>query len=83
MVLIEDCKFVGNTAFCKACMEAYEGQGEIISIYFLPEYMGKGYGKKLMDAALFELKKQGFSQAYLWVLEDNANARHFFGKVRL
>ena len=33
--------------------------GEIISLYFLPDYMGKGYGRLLLQAVAGELKKMG------------------------
>ena len=38
-----------------------------------------------MKAVISELKNMGYSKAYLWVLEDNENARQFyerFGFVR-
>ena len=56
------------------------GFGEIVSLYFLPEYMGKGYGRLLLQAAVGELSKMGYDRAYLWVLEENWNARHFYEK---
>lgn len=56
------------------------GFGEIMSLYFLPEYMGKGYGRLLLQAAVGEVEKMGFGQVFLWVLEENQNARHFYEK---
>lgn len=56
------------------------GFGEIISLYFLPEYMGKRYGGLLLQAVVSELKKMGFDKVFLWVLEENHNARHFYEK---
>jgi len=40
--------------------------------------MKKGYGSKLFDFVLSEINKQGFKNVFLWVLEDNANARKFY-----
>ena len=60
--------------------ERAAGFGEIISLYFLPEYIGKGYGRLLLQAAGSELKKMGFDKVFLWVLEGNQNARHFYEK---
>ena len=56
------------------------GFGEIISLYFLPEYMWKGYARLLLQAAVSELKKMGFDKVLLWVLEENQSARHFYEK---
>lgn len=54
--------------------------GEIVAIYTLPEYWGKGVGKSLMEAALDGLRKQGFTHFLLWVLEKNLRARRFYEK---
>lgn len=55
--------------------------GEVISIYFLPQYMGRGYGTLLMQAVLAELKNIGYQSCCLWVLEENERARHFYEKM--
>ena len=41
-------------------------------------YWGKGYGRKLMRVVMSELKEQGFSEVFLWVLEENTRARRFY-----
>ncbi|HPP36321.1 MAG TPA: GNAT family N-acetyltransferase [Clostridiales bacterium] len=64
---------------------------EIWRIYLKPEYIGKGFGTVLMEWGLEELRKKGYKQAVLWVLEDNHRARKFYerhgfvfdGKVRV
>lgn len=56
------------------------GFGEIISLYLLPEYMGKGYGRLLLQTVISELKNMGFHKVFLWVLEENQNARCFYEK---
>lgn len=58
-------------------MEEY---GEVVSIYLLPEHIGKGYGKLLFKSAVNELKKLGFNDIFLWVLEGNHRARRFYEK---
>ena len=50
----------------------------MISLYLLPEYMGKGYGKRLLETAVTELRKQGYANIFLWVLEENNRARNFY-----
>lgn len=48
-----------------------------MSIYVLPECQGKGIGKKLLLRAEDELKKK-WSEAILWVLNDNNAAVRFY-----
>ncbi len=80
LVMVQDGVFIGTSSFGKSRMAEMNGFGEIISLYFLPEYMGKGYGVLLLQAVVRELKKMGFDKAFLWVLEENHNARHFYEK---
>lgn len=80
LVMLDGDKIIGTSSYCKSRFESYKDWGEIISIYFLPEYMGKGYGKHLLEQAVQELKAMGFKQIFLWVLEDNHRARHFYEK---
>lgn len=78
MVCIQDGEYIGTSTFGKSRIEKYKDSGEVISIYLLPEYIGKGYGKKIMDTVMSELKKEGFREVFLWVLEENRRARHFY-----
>ena len=80
LVAVDNCKIVGTAGFCGSRWEKYSGYGEIVSIYFLPDYIGKGYGKNLIEACIYELKKLGFKNVLLWVLEENYRARHFYEK---
>lgn len=78
LLCIDDGKMVGTSSFCKSRFEQFCDWGEVVSIYFLPEYMGKGYGKILMESVVAELKRQGYENIFLWVLEENIRARHFY-----
>lgn len=78
LICIDDGKIVGTSCFCKSRFERFFGWGEVISIYLLPQYMGKGYGKTLMKFTVSELKKQGYENVFLWVLEENIRARFFY-----
>lgn len=78
LVCIDNGKIVGTSSFCKSRFEQFQGWGEIISIYLLPDYIGKGYGKILMKTTLSELKRQGYKNVFLWVLEENTRARNFY-----
>ncbi len=78
LICMDDGKMVGTSSFCKSRFEQFHDWGEVISIYLLPGYMGKGYGKILMESTVSELKKQGYERVFLWVLEENIRARHFY-----
>ena len=80
LVLIENEMIIGTASFCKSRWEKYNEYGEIVSIYFLPDYIGKGYGNHLLRKCIEELRSLGFIQLLLWVLEDNVNARRFYEK---
>ena len=69
-----DNRIIGTASFCKSRWKQYNEYGEIVSIYFLSEYMGKGYGYYLLNACIEELKKSGFHKIILWVLEENTLA---------
>ena len=78
--MIEDGSPVGTASFSRSRWKKYCDHGEIISIYLLPEYIGKGYGKQLLSRCVEELKRSGFCDILLWALEDNHRARNFYEK---
>jgi ribosomal protein S18 acetylase RimI-like enzyme len=52
--------------------------GQIYAIYVDPAVQGTGAGAALMNHAVAALSAQGFTQAVLWVLQDNPVARAFY-----
>lgn len=78
LLLLDEGRIVGTSSICPSRFEDMAGYGEIISIYLLPEYMGKGCGVLLMNAAVDELFKMGFQDIFLYVLEENHRARRFY-----
>ena len=50
MVCLENGAYIGTSSFCRSRFEQYPNSGEVISIYLLPEYMRKGYGRRLLGA---------------------------------
>ena len=82
LVLIENNEFIGTSSYCKSRSKEFNDFGEIVSIYLLPEHMGKGYGKILFEATLNELTKLGYKNVFLWVLEENTRARRFYEKQK-
>ena len=57
--------------------------GELRALYVLPEFWGKGIGRKLFGAAEKELQSAGYAGFYLWVLGDNMRARRFYAKMKM
>ena len=54
---------------------------EITTLYVLSEYHGRGIGTKLMKRSLQAILSFNINaNFYLWVLEDNAPAIHFYKK---
>ncbi len=83
LVMLKDENIIGTSSYGKSRNAEYEGLGEIYSIYLLPEHMGKGYGKKLINAVIGELNKLGYKNIFLWVLEDNTRAIRFYENMGL
>ena len=53
--------------------------GEIIALYVLKDYYGKGVSEQLMHAVFVALDH--FSEIYLWVLKENKRAIAFYQKM--
>ena len=70
----------GSVVAFTSCGESRDtaGEGELYSIYALPEAWGSGAGPALMAAVLAALRAGGFETAILWVLEDNPRAQRFY-----
>lgn len=77
-VLEENGKYIATSSIFEARDENMKGWGEIISLYVLPNYLFLGYGKRLLSFVMLELQKKGFMNIYLWVLEENIQARNFY-----
>lgn len=81
LLCVEDGRPVGTSSFCASRFDDYPGWGEMISIYLLPEYIGKGYGRRLFSEAVDALRGLGYTELFLWVLEENLRARRFYERA--
>lgn len=78
-VITEDGQVIGVSSFAKTRDSDLPPEyGEIISIYVLPDYWQKGYGKQLLAWVTGELKAMGFTHCALWTLEENARAQRAY-----
>ncbi len=55
-----------------------DADAELYAIYALPEAWGTEAGTALMRAGLDVMREGGYTEAILWVLEDNPRARRFY-----
>ena len=78
LIAMDGKKVVGFISYGNFCDEAIQA-GEIIALYVLKDYYGKGVSKQLMHAAFAALDQ--FSEIYLWVLKDNKRAIAFYQKM--
>ena len=74
----EDGRIVGTAMVSYAREPGREGLGELVSLYLRPAAMGRGYGRRLMEAALQRLREDGCEGVCLWVLEGNRQAQAFY-----
>ena len=80
LVVTENEQIIGTASICRSRWDKFKEYGEIVSIYFLPEYIRKGFGRHLLKRCVDELNKMGFDKILLWVLEENIPARKFYEK---
>lgn len=69
---------VGFVHVCPSRDQDASASGEVASLYVLPDWWGKSFGRHLMDAALATLSRADFGQATLWVLDNNVRAIRFY-----
>lgn len=80
LILAKDGVLFGTSSVCPSLWPDWPNFGEIVSLYLMPEYMGKGCGAPLLNAAVRALERMGFRDVLLWVLEENHRARRFYKK---
>lgn len=77
-VLTDGKNILGTSSIAPARDSAFDGWGEIISIYVLPKLIGQGYGHLLFTFVKEKLLEQHYDKIYLTVFEDNHRARKFY-----
>ena len=78
LIAIDGVKVVGFISYGNFRDETIQA-GEIIALYVLKDYYGKGIAQKLVRAALTALNH--FSEIFLWVLKDSKRAIAFYQKM--
>ena len=70
----------GITAWSKNRYGLGDDTAELICIHSLPEGWGRGFGSFMLERALGEMTRAGFTRAILWVFAENSRARRFYEK---
>lgn len=61
--------------------DAAERTAEILTIYVLPEVLGRGIGRDLFASAVDRLRTFGYERATLWVMASNDRSRRFYERA--
>lgn len=81
-VLVADQPERPRTGVVVACPDpADPAVGHVARLYVAPDAWGRGIGRRLHDACLGVLRRDGFTEATLWVLEDNRRARSWYERL--
>lgn len=70
-VLEIDNKVVGFVCVGATDEKEYENCGELHKLYIIKKYKGKGYGRKLFEAGIEELKSMGYDKMIIGCLKGN------------
>ncbi len=65
----------GSCGRCRSAGLGYDG--EVYTLYVLPDYQDQGAGRRLLEALFKDLRDDGYRSALIWVLHDNPS-RYFY-----
>lgn len=73
-----DGMLVGSVIYGRGRDDQYADWGEIVSLYLLPQYAGRGIGTRLLQDAVASLYEDGYRRIYLWAIQGNEKADGFY-----
>jgi GNAT superfamily N-acetyltransferase len=77
-VVLQENKVIACASVCPSRYKGYEGNLELVSIYCLPEFWGKGCGHALIKEVKKYASENSFLRIALWVLDGNESAIKFY-----
>lgn len=77
-IAVDRGEVVGMVSISPSRDEDLPALGEVRALYVAPERWRSGAGSALMTLAEQRLAADGFREAFLWVLRDNARGRRFY-----
>jgi len=78
-VLYEE-KMIGFITIDKSIKNDDLNNTGIWAVYLIEEFRNRGFGKKMLDFSIKELKSVAPKEISLWVFEENVKARRFYEK---
>lgn len=78
MVLEFDSRIAGYVSYGRNRLPALPFMGEIFELYLRPEHQGLGFGKRLFNAAVQDLRAHGYGDCLVWALAENMPAVEFY-----
>ena len=81
IVLEIDNEVVGFSHYAEANQDIFPDHGEIRALYIISKYKGQGFGRKLVEESIKELKKMGFNKMIISCLRDNLPANEFYEHI--
>ena len=81
LVCEEDGQIIGVAAFGARRDPSAPMEGELYSIYVLPEYWRMGAGGALFEEVRSQLRAEGYNSLFLWALTENTRAIRFYEKM--
>lgn len=80
-IVVDGDRVVGMVSVSPSRDQDVDELGEVRALYVAPDRWRTGAGSALMDKAERLLAEAGFTDAALWVLEDNARGRAFYASA--
>ncbi len=56
-------------------------RGEVYALYVLPEFQGRGVGRRLVVTSFERMLELGMAEGRIWTLRENAPARAFYARI--
>lgn len=56
-------------------------KGEVYALYVLPEFQGRGVGRRLVATSFERMLELGMREGRIWTLRENAPARAFYQRI--
>jgi len=81
LIKAEGTVFGFSTLYFSFSSTRAEEVGILNDLYVLPEYRGKGYGKKLMAHAIEQVKSRGISRIQWLTAKDNEDAQKLYDSL--
>ena len=81
LVLEVDNEVVGFSHYEQTKNKDFPNCGEIYALYIIKKYQGYGFGRKLVNETIKELKKMNLNSMIICCLRDNIPANEFYKHI--